>query len=339
MQKCKSVLSLSQTREQLGLNDNEIVVYVRIGYLHPLIKFGIDSEKNIICEDFFTAKHERMAYFEYGIRNFNDEICFDCREIQALRDFRLDLDKVGNHCPDMKPDPEYVPTWARASADDYDPWGQRPRKIEAAQAPMALKPPMPPVPAHAPTPLPSPIGGQSEAQDNDRVAKLEQENRRLRDENERLQDENQGLRLQLAEKCEAQAQGVDAEQAEALDRLQLLEEAIGMPEDWSHATERKYPPIVRFVGYRLQGMDRDSIAAVLAGEKVKGTRDRQPVDVDCFTQSQISALLSEDPIEELSQGQIGVLIDKGGPKAAESYEANAKRAISRGLQKSVPPNS
>ena len=59
------------------------------------------------------------------------------------------------------------------------------------------------------SPLPSPIGGQSEAQDNARVAKLEEENQRLR-------DENQGLRLQLAKKNVAQGQGVDAEQAEAL---------------------------------------------------------------------------------------------------------------------------
>ena len=53
MQKFKSVLSLSQTREQLGLNDNEIVVYVKCGYLHPVIKFGTDNDGNILCEDFF----------------------------------------------------------------------------------------------------------------------------------------------------------------------------------------------------------------------------------------------------------------------------------------------
>ncbi len=144
------------------------------------------------------------------------------------------------------------------------------------------------------------------------------------------------LQEELAEKNKAQGQGVDAEQAGALKRL---EEAIGMPEDWSHATERKYPPIVRVVGYRLQGKDKDQIAALLAGEKVRGTRNNEPVDVDCFTQSQIEALVTEDPIEELSIPQIGVLIDEGRAKAAGTYKTNGKRAIARGLAKSVPPSA
>ena len=212
MQKCKSVLSLSQTREQLGLNDNEIVVYVKSGYLHPLIKFGIDSEENIICEDFFTAKHERIAYFDIGIRNFNDEICFDCREIQALRDFRLDLDKVGNHCPDMKPDPDYVPEWERTIVDP----GFVPRAPERPALP------------YAPTPLPFPIGGQSEElavvraqlaeitkkweQATARADFLDRERARNRRESERLQDELAKMR-----EAQAQDQGGDAEQAEALE--------------------------------------------------------------------------------------------------------------------------
>lgn len=126
---------------------------------------------------------------------------------------------------------------------------------------------------------------------------------------------------------------------EKIKRLERLEKAIGMPEDWSQATERKYPPIVRVVGYRLQGKDRDYIAAEFARETVKSKRYGELVDADCFTQSQIDALLSEDPIEELSRGQIGVLIDKGGQKAADSYERSGKRAIIRGLKKSVPPDS
>ena len=56
----------------------------------------------------------------------------------------------------------------------------------------------------APTPLPSPIGRQEEAQDNARVAKLEREIERLQDENERLQ-------RQLAKKCEAQDQGQEVD--------------------------------------------------------------------------------------------------------------------------------
>lgn len=61
----------------------------------------------------------------------------------------------------------------------------------------------------APTPLPSPIGGQSEAQDNARVAKLEEENQGLRDEIRGLQDEIERLKQELARKSGAQVQGVD----------------------------------------------------------------------------------------------------------------------------------
>ena len=204
MQKFKSVLSLSQTREQLGLNDDEIVVYVKSGYLHPLIKFGIDSEENIICEDFITAKHERIGYFERGIRIFNDEICFDCREIQALRDFRLDLDKVGNHCPDVKPDPSYVPEWERASADDYDPWGQRPRKIDPAQIPMAPKPPTPQQ-AQPQAPLPSSIGWQSKAQASARIA-----------EPEKKATQCQGFNLEQAKQIEIRLAKLEREQGDRI---------------------------------------------------------------------------------------------------------------------------
>ena len=193
MQKFKSVLSLSQTREQLGLNDDEIVVYTRLRYLHPLIKFDIDNEGNIICEDFFSVKNKSIGYFHYDIIHFNDEICFDCREIQALRDKLLDLDKVGNHCPDVKPDPEYVPEWERTI-------------IDPAFVPMAPERPALP---YAPTPPRPPIGGQQEAQDKTSVAELERENQGLKDEIERLKKE-------LARKNVAQGQGDDAEQAEAM---------------------------------------------------------------------------------------------------------------------------
>lgn len=162
------------------------------------------------------------------------------------------------------------------------------------------------------------------------LAELEEENQGLRDEIERMEQ-------QLAEKVTAQ--GVNAAQAEVKGRLKRLEKAIGMPEDWSQATERKYPPVVRVVGYLLQGKDREQIAAILASEKKKGTEYGQPVDKICFTQSQIDALLTEEPIEELSIPQIGVLIDDGGVKAADSYETSAKRAKNRCLKRSVPPRA
>lgn len=65
-------------------------------------------------------------------------------------------------------------------------------------------------------PMPPPLnGGHSEELAQARVAKLEKENQDLRDEIERLKEENQ----HLAEKSAPQAQGVDAEQAEALEGI------------------------------------------------------------------------------------------------------------------------
>lgn len=87
--------------------------------------------------------------------------------------------------------------------------GQEAQEVfqQTAQADSSLSDSLP----QAPTPLPSPIGRQSEAQDNARVAKLEEENQDLRDEIERL-------KLQLAEKATAQGQGVDATQVEELQK-------------------------------------------------------------------------------------------------------------------------
>ena len=53
------------------------------------------------------------------------------------------------------------------------------------------------------------IGRQEEAQDNARVAKLEEENQGLRDEIRGLQDEIERLKQELARKSGAQVQGVD----------------------------------------------------------------------------------------------------------------------------------
>ena len=85
---------------------------------------------------------------------------------------------------------------------------------QTAQADSPLSASLP----QAPTPLPSPIGRQEEAQDNDRVAELKEQLARAQDEIERLQ-------LQLAEK--SGGQGVDATQVEALQKeLESTKQAL-----------------------------------------------------------------------------------------------------------------
>lgn len=97
---------------------------------------------------------------------------------------------------------------------DGQEWLDAFQQTTQADAPLSASLPQ------APTPLPSPNGGQSEELAQARVAKLEEENQDLRDEIERL-------KLQLAEKATAQGQGVDATQMEELQKeLKALKEAL-----------------------------------------------------------------------------------------------------------------
>ena len=64
---------------------------------------------------------------------------------------------------------------------------------------------------------PSPIGRQSEEQDNERVAELEEQLARAKEKIRDYRNEIERLKQELASKSVAQDQGMDAEQAEALE--------------------------------------------------------------------------------------------------------------------------
>lgn len=115
--------------------------------------------------------------------------------------------------------------------------------------------------------------------------------------------------------------------AKTRSALEKLVCAVGLPNDWDMATEIKYPPLARVVGWRLQGVDDKVIALHLADEKAKNS---QHEDVSSFSKSQIDALVTAQPLANCSQAQIGTLLDKeGGAKTMKAYLQKGKRLLGK----------
>ena len=221
------VTPMDKAREYLGLSWDEFCDYVDQGEVTPYLLRRKDGNRRLFVR-FFGHKGgwPNPGYFKYDCGTYGT-VFFDCDELRKFLDtFATQKDEEEAFtCPEQAGmTPPTVQGAVSTYAGNYGGYyygamqeytgyqtgqatwpaytaTQRPQPMEPpkpmTQAPMAPKPatplqtpePLPPTPAPAPTPLPSPIGRQEEAQDNARVAELEEENQGLRDEIERLKKE------------------------------------------------------------------------------------------------------------------------------------------------------
>ena len=215
MQTVKSIISLAQTERELDLDDRQIATYVKLGYLTPLVRIDQRGD-GFICEPFFRYRRKDPDYFHFDVVTYGEEICFDCQEMQRLRDRLLDLAKQVDTCANVKPDPSFVPAWERPGS------GEPSTMLRACRLP---------------APPPALNGGHSEAlaaaQDQgERIAELERqlaEGDSIRGQvehgtrSEELERQLAGAQGEIARLKEqlaghsAQAQSVASSQTEALE--------------------------------------------------------------------------------------------------------------------------